>query len=59
MVDTVRAEETIEGLEAMLSRVQAQKTAGERSEEQRKIAILVTKIEDCVAWAKYAYESIG
>lgn len=58
MVDTVRAEDTIEGLEAMLSQVQAQKT-GDRSEEQRKIAILVTKIEDCLAWAKYTYESIG
>lgn len=43
-----RADDTIEGFEAMLSQVQAQKT-GERSEEQRKVAILVTKIEDCVA----------
>lgn len=57
MVDVALADHTIHGLETILSQVQAQKT-GERSEEQRKIAILVTKIEDCVAWAKYAYENV-
>jgi hypothetical protein len=28
----------------------------ERSDEQRKLAILYTKMEDCLAWAKYTVE---
>lgn len=50
MINTVEA-----SLKTLLSRAQQLRT-GERSEEQRKIAILITKIEDCVAWAKYTFE---
>ncbi len=46
----------IDTLQTVLSQVQALKT-GERSEEQRRIAILVTKVEDSLAWAKYTFES--
>lgn len=56
MIDIIRANDTEEGIEAMLSQVQALKT-GERSEEQRRIAILVAKIEESLAWAKYAFEA--
>lgn len=55
-IDLVRVNDTIDGLEAMLSQVLDLRSEI-RSEEQRKIAILVTKIEDCVAWAKHAFES--
>lgn len=58
MTETKEADSVVYGLEAMLSQVTALKT-GERSEEQRKIAILAAKIEDSVAWAKYTFETLS
>lgn len=43
---------TIDGLEKLLSEVNSLKD-GSRTEQQRCIAILATKIEDALAWAKH------
>jgi hypothetical protein len=48
---------TADHIREILEGVNAQKT-GERSEEQRKIAILATKLEDALAWAKHAYGGV-
>lgn len=43
-------------VESLLEFVESLKTQ-ERSNEQRKIAILYSKVEDCFAWAKHTVES--
>lgn len=56
MVDVAKADDTIRDLEATLATILDLKTQ-ERSEEQRRIAILATKVENSLAWAKYTFES--
>lgn len=55
MVDINKASETVNSLQSILYDIQSLKT-GERSEEQRRIAILTTKIEDALAWSMYTFE---
>lgn len=47
---------TVELLKELLAIVNSQKT-GERSEEQRRIAILATKVEDALSWAHYTWDA--
>lgn len=47
-------QDVIEKLEDTLLRVNLCKT-GERNEEQRRIAILSTQVEQALAWAHYTY----
>lgn len=48
---------TAEALKNLLAAANAEKT-GERSEQQRRLAILATKIEEAYAWAKHTYEEV-
>lgn len=45
---------TVEALKSLLEGVNAEKT-GDRSEQQRRLAILATKVEDALSWAKHTY----